>query len=97
MKTNTNADQECRSSLAKQNLQEKASDYAKEQLLKLGRAYPMFDAKRTPDENYSLLTEYATLEASFFQDYITKHSPQKVSEQSQKVEVKKWSRPYRDD
>lgn len=88
---------QCQASIAKQNLQDKASDYAKEQLLKVGRAYPLFNAKKTPEENYKALTDYATLEASFFQDYIAKHSPVKASEQPQKEEIKRWAKPYYDD
>lgn len=97
MKPTFTASERCNASLAKQTLQEKASNYAKKELLRLGRAYPMFDAKLTPEENYERLNEYSTLEASYIQEYIAKHSAQQVIEQTQKEEVKRWAKPYYDD
>lgn len=97
MKKNLTAYGQCQSSIAKQSLQNKASAYAKEELLRLGRAYPMYNANLSPEENYERLNQYSTLEASFIQDYIAKHSAKEVIEIPQKEEVKKWARPYYDD
>lgn len=97
MKTHMTAVDQCQASIAKQNLQAKASNYAKEQLLRLGRGYPMYNSNLTPAQNHKAVTDYSTLEASYIQEYITKHSAQKVSEQSQKEEIKPWARPYYDD